>query len=225
MQEQLPQDLLLGTFERYWKESVARRDGKREWVDYTPYELRNVAAFVRLGWRDRAHAMLDFFMNDRRPQAWNQWGEVVGRDAREPRFVGDMPHGWISSDYIRSALDLFAYEREADHALIVGDGIPAAWLAGEGVGIDKLRTPYGPLSYSIKAQGGTVTLDIQGGITVPPGGVVLRAPVVDGKAHWLSARTAVNGKRARWTRGELRITALPARITIIPVHSTSKARR
>ena len=114
LQERLPQDLLHGTFERYWHESVARRDGKREWNDYTPYELRNVAALVRLGWRERAHEVLDFFMNDRRPAAWNQWAEVVGRVAREPRFLGDMPHGWISSDYIRSALDLFAYERETD---------------------------------------------------------------------------------------------------------------
>ena len=48
------------------------------------------------------------------PAGWNQWAEVVVRDAREPRFIGDMPHGWVASDYIRSVLDLFAYERESD---------------------------------------------------------------------------------------------------------------
>ena len=53
-QGRLPQEALDATFQRYWNEFVARRDGKREWKDYTPYEWRNVAAFVRLGWRDRA---------------------------------------------------------------------------------------------------------------------------------------------------------------------------
>src|SRR5690606_11069588 len=53
-QGRLPQPQLDNTFERYWNEFVQRRDGKREWKDYTPYEWRNVAAFVRLGWRERA---------------------------------------------------------------------------------------------------------------------------------------------------------------------------
>jgi hypothetical protein len=48
MQRQLPQDLLHGTFERYWQQFVARRDGRLAWNDYTPYELRNVAACVRM---------------------------------------------------------------------------------------------------------------------------------------------------------------------------------
>jgi len=47
-QARLPEPLLLNTFERYWREFVQRRDGKREWKDYTPYELRTVGSFVRL---------------------------------------------------------------------------------------------------------------------------------------------------------------------------------
>jgi hypothetical protein len=214
MQRQLPQDLLHGTFERYWREFVARRDGGLAWKDYTPYELRNVSAFVRLGWRARAHELLDFFMQDRRPAAWNGWAEVVGRLPREPRFVGDMPHGWISSDYIRSALDLFAYERDMDHALVVADGIPAAWLAGEGIAVHKLRTPYGPLGYSMKQQGGSIVMQLDAGVALPPGGIVLREP----GAGWSLRRTTVNGKPARWRRNgglrELRVQALPALITI-----------
>ena len=85
---------------------------------------------MRLGWRDRAHELLEFFMAGRRPPAWNQWAEVVGRDARQPRFVGDLPHGWVASDYIRSALDLFAYERDGDGALVLAAGVPPAWLDG-----------------------------------------------------------------------------------------------
>lgn len=210
MQHSLPQDLLLGTFERYWREFVKRRDGGHAWKDYTPYELRNVSAFVRLGWRERAHELLAFFMDDRRPRAWNQWAEVVGRLEREPRFVGDMPHGWISSDYIRSALDLFAYEREFDHALVVADGIPLAWLADEGVAVRKLRTPYGPLSYSMRQRERRLAIELDAGTSVPPGGFVLRAA----DPRWVGARTTVNGRPAAWRGRELRVRTLPATIHI-----------
>jgi hypothetical protein len=210
LQQRLPQDLLHGTFERYWREFVERRDGGKAWKDYTPYELRNVAAFVRLGWRGRAHELLDFFMRDRRPQAWNQWAEVVGRLPREPRFVGDMPHGWISSDYIRSALDLFAYERESDRALVIADGIPPAWLEGEGIAVRKLRTPYGPLGYAMKQQGRAVQIELEAGSGMPPGGIVLREP----GAGWSAGRTTVNGKPARWKDKELRVRTLPAKVRI-----------
>ena len=121
---------MLGTFERYWREFVDRRDGRRDWEDYTPYELRNVGTFIRLGWRERAHELLAFFMAGRRPAAWNQWPEVIGRDPRQPRFVGDMPHGWVASDFIRAVLDLFAFERDGDHALVLAAGVPPEWLAG-----------------------------------------------------------------------------------------------
>jgi hypothetical protein len=96
--------------------------------------------------------MLDFFFADQRPQGWNQWAEVVLRHGyREPRFLGDMPHAWVASDYIRAALDLFAYERRPGLYVLAG-GLPQAWL-GEGAGIEALNTPQGLLSWRISAQG------------------------------------------------------------------------
>jgi len=50
----VPPALLQATFERYWQEFTDRRDGKKPWDAYTPYELRIVGTFVRLGWRARA---------------------------------------------------------------------------------------------------------------------------------------------------------------------------
>ncbi|MEO7323665.1 MAG: discoidin domain-containing protein [Dokdonella sp.] len=205
----LPQDLLHNTFERYWQRFVARRDGG-QWKDYTPYEWRAVGTFVRLGWRARALEAIDFFMLDRRPAGWNQWAEVVGRDARESRFVGDMPHGWIASDFIRSALDLFAYEREADQSIVLAAGVSEDWLDGDGIAIDNLRTPYGKLGYSLRRKGRTLHLEIKADdMQLPPGGFVL--PWLDDGAP----RTArINGTRTAWVKRELRITRLPAHITI-----------
>lgn len=203
--ERLPRDLLLSTFERYFSEFTARRKGERKWDVYTPYELRVVGTFVRLGWRERAWELLDFFMNDRRPTAWNQWAEVVGRDAREPRFIGDMPHAWISSDYIRSVLDLFAYVRQSDDSLVLGAGVPAEWWHA-GFGIRDLRTPHGPVSFSSRGEGERVIIEVVRGAA--PGGMTLRWPYA-GKPP---STTIVNGKPAAWQEGELRIPRAPARI-------------
>jgi hypothetical protein len=208
-QQALPQDLLHNTFGRYWRGFVERSDGARPWDDYTPYEWRTVGSFVRLGWRERAQAAIDFFFaSGARPAAWNQWAEVVGNDPRKPRFVGDMPHGWVASDFIRSALDLFAYERDSDHALVLAAGVPESWLDGAGVAIEHLRTPYGELNYTLKRSGRRLALHVDRG-TRPPGGFVLAAPVSQ-PLH--AAR--INGKRVDYSRGELHFVTTPADIVL-----------
>ncbi|MDR3388262.1 MAG: discoidin domain-containing protein [Rudaea sp.] len=204
----VPPDLLQNTFERYWR-SFAARSSSETWVDYTPYEWRTVGAFVRLGWRERAQAAMTFFFDTgARPSGWNQWAEVVGREPRQIRFIGDMPHGWVASDFIRSALDLFAYERDVDHALVLAAGVPESWLAADGIAIDGLHTPYGPLGYTLKQDGGTLVLHIAAG-SVPPGGFVFAWP-----GRGSPGLTRVNGVRARWQGGELHIPAAPAEIVM-----------
>ncbi len=168
----LPRELLIATFEKAWSEFVARRDGTKAWNVYTPYEFRQVSAFVRLGELERAHALLDFYMRDRRPAAWNQWAEVIGRLVREPRFIGDMPHTWVGSDFIRAVLDLFVYADTETGSLVIGAGLPRNWLQGEGVRVHGLRTPHGEVSYAARDEGGQVRVDLEGS-TMPPGGYVL----------------------------------------------------
>jgi len=208
-QGRLPQDLLTNTFERYWREFLARRDGTREWKDYTPYELRTIGTFVRLGWRDRAHEALDFFFADQQPRNWNQWAEVVSRTPRKPFFVGDLPHAWVASDYVRSALDLFAYSRDLDDTLVVAAGIPSDWLAGEGVSVANLRTTYGPLGYSLKERDGRVLFTLSPDTEVPPGGVVLTWPYAEPPG-----RTLVDGQVAQWSNGELKIARAGAKVEV-----------
>jgi hypothetical protein len=208
-QAHLPQELLLATFERYWQAFVDRRDGRTPWDDYTPYELRAVGTFVRLGWRQRAQELLNFFFADQRPPGWNQWAEVVGREPRQPRFVGDMPHGWVASDFIRSALDLFAYERDADRALVLAAGLPPQWLDGEGVTVESLRTPYGRLSYSLYRQGHRLMLQIAAGLQPPPGGLVFVWP-----DEHPPGPTRLNGQGVSWHGAELRIHQLPAEVMV-----------
>jgi hypothetical protein len=176
----LPPGLLQAGFERYWQESMQRASGAREWKDYTPYELRSVGALVRLQQPERAHAMLRFFFADQRPAGWNQWAEVVMRGYREPKFLGDMPHAWVASDAIRSLLDLFVHDADDGNTLVLAAGLPEEWLA-EGVAVQAMPTPNGLLSYRLKRTGaGGLQVDIDGGLRLPQGGLLLRWK---GKAH------------------------------------------
>ncbi|MES2714922.1 MAG: hypothetical protein V4795_04120 [Pseudomonadota bacterium] len=169
----VPRAVLDATWQRWWDEAQRRSAGGGG-PEYTPYELRSVSALLRLGQPQRAWAMLDFFHADQRPAGWHQWAEVVDRRPRHPRFIGDMPHAWISSDYIRSALDLLAYERDSDQALVLAAGVLPAWLADGPVGVQGLRTAFGPLGYRLAQRSdGALHLQLEPGLAPPPGGLWL----------------------------------------------------
>ena len=206
----LPPALLAGTFERYWREFVARRDGTREWRDYTPYEWRVVGTFVRLEQPQRAHEALQYFLAGRRPAGWQQWPEVIDREWRHARFIGDLPHGWVASDFLRSALDLFAFDRESDQALVLAAGLPDAWLVGNGVEVRGLRTAAGSLSYRLRRRGNRTDLVLLAGSDRPPGGFVYRPMGASPRS-----RALIDGKRAAFERGELHIARAPAHVTLI----------
>lgn len=210
-QDALPAGLLGNTFELYWQSSLARAQGTRASPDYTPYELRAIGALVRLGQPERAHAMLDFFFTDQRPPGWNQWAEVVLPDAREPHFLGDMPHAWVSSDYIRSALDLFAYEREAEHTLVLGAGLKPEWLEGAGVAIRGLSTPYGALGYRLARSGAGWQLEIDPGLRDLTGGYRLAWP-----GAGAVPKVSLGGQELPWQGRELPLPADAMQVLLTP---------
>jgi hypothetical protein len=208
----LPDTALKNTFDKYWDNSEKRRNGAEAWDAYTPYELRTMGTFVRLGEKQRALAMLDFFFQGQRPAAWREWAEVVWHDRDTPKFIGDMPHTWVGSDYIRSVLDMFAYDRASDSALVVGAGIAERWVReAPGVKVRGLGTPYGPIDFDARAATArSLVAHIGGAVRMPPGGIVFRSPVdrpivratVDGSAVSLSSS------------GEVVIRHLPATINL-----------
>jgi hypothetical protein len=120
-----------------------------------------------------------------------------------------MPHGWVASDFIRATLDLFAYEREAGSAMVLAAGIPESWLGGDGIAVKSLRTPYGPISYTLRDDGAHLALRIEGGSAMPPGGFVFAWPG-DGPP----GSASINGKPAEWAGADLRINTLPATVMI-----------
>lgn len=97
----LPEGALDRTFDKYWTFFSERRGGAA-WKDFTPYEMRCIGAFARLGRDDQAWEMVEWFLGQQAVPGWKVWGEVVHRDKAEARFIGDMPHGWVGSDFVRA---------------------------------------------------------------------------------------------------------------------------
>jgi hypothetical protein len=171
----LDEKAVVHTFDRYLYDWRRKRSGALEWANYTPYEIRIIGAFVRLGRREAALELLRFFLSDRRPPEWNQWPEIAWQDRRAPAHVGDLPHTWVAAEYVLSVRSLFAYEREADRTLVVGAGLAAEWTTGAGVHVQAMPTLYGNLSFSARAvDDHTFRLDVGPGVSAA---IELRPPL------------------------------------------------
>lgn len=209
----LPPAALAATFDQYMahvRERTARPPGEE---GYTPYEFRNVSALIQMGRRDDAWWLLQVLLADRRPLGWNAWAEVVWRDPWLPRFIGDMPHTWVGASFLHAVRSLFYHERAADGAMVLAAGMPPAWLA-EGVpavGVERLPTPFGVLSYRLRRDGpNALVLDVAGDLRPPAAGIVLDPPLPGAVT-----RVVVNGsEQARTPNGEIAVHAFPATVRV-----------
>ncbi len=198
------------TFDESYRMFLGRRAGSVAWDSYLPHESRFIGTYVILGEKERAAAVLDWLMRDRRPLPWNGWAEVVWKDPRAPKSIGDMPHSWAASDFIRSFRTMLAWERESDSSLVICAGLPDAWVRDSGgVSVKNLPTHFGPLSYSASAEGNRVVVGIGAGTGMPPGHIRVRSPLSAFPREILGAPRSVTDAR------DAVVVRLPARITFI----------
>ncbi|MBK6737674.1 MAG: discoidin domain-containing protein [Haliea sp.] len=176
--QHLPRAAIDQTYDKYLQGFHTRVSGEVPWANYSAYEIRNIGALVRLGRRADAHALLRFFLGDRRLLAWNQWPEISWHDPLSPSFIGDMPHSWIGAEYILAVHSLFAYEREVDQSLVIAAGVVSEWLDDGGeVVVRDLPTRYGRLSYRLYREEPAVwRVILEGASLAPPGGIIVMPP-------------------------------------------------
>ncbi|MDD2715640.1 MAG: discoidin domain-containing protein [Candidatus Wallbacteria bacterium] len=193
--DNLPKEQLKHTFDRYYEEFRKGTVPGHERT-FTPYEVRSANAFVRMGQRDRALAMLRYLTaSSVRPYAWNHMAELVHANPREPSYIGDMPHTWVGSGFIDAVRTMLVYE--SGDKLILCAGIDADWLKS-GVTVKNLPTNYGMLSYSVRKIGKKIEFSATGTAT-PPGGMILRLPTQHGDR-------------------DVAVPELPAKISIDPLN-------
>jgi len=209
----LPAAAMSQMFDEYFIGFRNKHTGRIDWANYTPYEIRIIGALVRLGKRQRAHELLDFFLSDRRPLPWNQWPEIAWRDPKSPGHIGDLPHTWIGAEYMLSLLSMFAFERETDQALVIGAGVRAEWLDREGgLVVRRLPTWYGTVNVTMRREPtGSVHVELDGSLTRPARKIVVRPPLAAPLREVL-----VNGKPTRnFGSDEATIEEFPAEVVMI----------
>ena len=175
----LPPAQTVNTFDRYFAGFRKRAAGEAVSNNYTAYEIRNIGALVKLDRRRQALELLEFMLADKRIPAWNQWPEISWRDLSGPSFFGDLPHTWISAEFILAVCTMFAYERRSDEALVIAAGVAEEWLSeGFEVRVKTLPTYFGKISYSLHPDGPeTLRLEISGDLVLPRGGIVVKPPL------------------------------------------------
>lgn len=201
----LPQEPLEEMLDTYLDGFRRKHRGEIPWVNYTAYEIRIIGAFARLGKRDEANELLEFFLSDRRPREWNQWPEITWRDPRSPGHLGDVPHTWIAAEYLLALASMVASEREASDSMVLASGMPWAWVSGEdGFLVKGLPTRYGSLDFKIKANGNeSIEIEVGGSIKLPPGGLTIDLPLPPGMG--IPGRGEVISVESLPFRSELRL--------------------
>lgn len=208
----LPKPQVYNTFDKYYDFFRDRRDGKLNWVNYTPYENRLIGSFIMLDQPDRAHELIDFFLKDQRPQGWNHWAEVVWKDYRTPRYIGDMPHTWVGSDFINAIRSMFVYENEYDQSVVLASALYQDWIdSPAGMSVENLPTYYGEISYSIKKDKGKYLFSISGSAKLPVNGIKIR----NFNGSRLPTKVTVNGiENKDFNEKEISVTVIPAKVVI-----------
>lgn len=208
----LPKPQVYNTFNQYYQYFADRCDGNLLWDKYTPYETRLIGTFIHLNEPQRAHELIDYFLNHRRPEEWNHWAEVVWNDERHPDFIGDMPHTWVGSDFINAIRTLFVYEDEYDQSLVLAAALYQDWIdAPEGMSVEHLPTYYGDISYYIIKEEESYIFRIDGDVTLPENGIKIR----NFNGSKMPQRVTINGKESTdFGNNMIGVNQLPAEIVI-----------
>jgi hypothetical protein len=161
---------------------------------------------------ERAHELIDYFLKDQRPEGWNHWAEVVWRDERTPKYIGDMPHTWVGSDFINAIRSMFIYENEFDESLVLAAALYQDWIdSPNGMSVENLPTYYGEISYSIVKKDNTYSFNISGDVKLPPNGIKIK----NFNGSKMPKKVEVNGNEINtFTEKEITVKVCPAKVLI-----------
>src|SRR5271154_5142264 len=172
VEDALPPDLVAATYDRAAArvKEISSPDFK---ANYSPYDLRNLNAFVSLGRYGDAFRLLSVMLACRRPRSWRGWAEVVWADMRAPEYIGDMPHTWIGAEFSCAVRRMLLRENGATLELF--RAVPDDWWAGEGITLNDLPTAFGVANLTAKRGRGRTTVDLS--LTGPaPERILVRYP-------------------------------------------------
>lgn len=168
----LPAECIGPTYDMYREhlEVIRKPDFKG---GFTPYEIRNLNAFIALGRLEDAYGLLADSLSWRRPPGWRHWAEVTWGDPRVAEYIGDMPHTWIGAEFATVIRRMLV--RENGDILELLRAVPEAWWAGDGIALRELPTCFGMLNLTARRDSARVTVELSLS-GKPPAAITLRYP-------------------------------------------------
>ncbi len=201
---------LINTFKRY-RDFFKLRKSTNEWLNYTPYELRLCATFIRIGDRKFANEMMDFFIQHQRPFGWNMWAEVVWNQRDYPGFIGDMPHSWVGAEFINSFRTMFAYEK--DSVLFLLAGVREEWFGvGKNIVIENLPTYFGKINIYTKVENCKVDFMLKAKLFA---GAELHKVILVNPLYEKTKKVYVNGEEYKFDAHQIIIDTFPVKVEIV----------
>ncbi|MCD6043536.1 MAG: hypothetical protein K0R40_3139, partial [Burkholderiales bacterium] len=178
-------DVVRKVLARRWQ-AERRGDGSfRSAPQWTYFAIADAHQWLRLGDAKKAWATLDWFAaHDRMPGLWvlwegraeensfGLWSAVRGNVAPK----GITPHYWASAEAQLLAVEMLAYGERAARRVVVGAGVPRAWLTGP-LAVETVGTALGPVSWTYDGAG-RLRVSAPDGVNVvlgegfPPGTIV-----------------------------------------------------
>jgi hypothetical protein len=157
VEDALPSELVAATYDRA-AAHVNMISSPNFEGNYSPYELRNLNAFVSLGRFEEAFQLLSVVLASRRPTGWRGWAEVVWSDMRSPEYVGDMPHTWIGAAFA-TAIRLMLL-KENGGTLELFRAVPDAWWEAGGIALHQLPTTFGVVNLTARRSRSQATVEL-----------------------------------------------------------------
>ncbi|MCZ7544332.1 MAG: hypothetical protein M5R40_12730 [Anaerolineae bacterium] len=171
--------LIVERFDEFWNK-VRCPSGKHAPEPlWTYFEAGQAHNYLLLGQRDRAWVSIEHFLSthvapglytysegERDENSSLLWQRTRGWD----RIKYVTPHGWTAAELFLLLRDCLA--REQGDALIIGSGVPGAWMP-ESWEVRNLPTHFGEVSFSFEPRGNILAVEVE---TPPPKGVISELP-------------------------------------------------
>ena len=160
-----------------WYATFLDRFDSASWPASPAAEPLLAIPYARLGRGDYAREILAMRLEHRIPPGWHTWPEAVTADPRQRGDTGAMPDTRAAAAYLLAARAMIADERGDRLDLLRGP--PMEWLQyGDGLSVEHLPTPFGPLDLRAFWTEDRFTVEI-GGQARPPAGFRVHWPMTD----------------------------------------------
>ncbi|MBC8081521.1 MAG: hypothetical protein H7X86_14350 [Gorillibacterium sp.] len=150
---------VLENMEKWWQQ--VRLQGKGEYKAeplWKYFELGQAHNYLWVGDRDKVWLSVDHYLEHHDVKGLYGWlednhdiVEFWSRIEGWYKLPSRQPHGWVSSEFFLLLRDMLAYEQ--GQTLVIGEGIPAAWMAEQRpLHVLRLPTHFGPVDVEIAHQ-------------------------------------------------------------------------